>query len=196
MRHWVTFLWVFLIVLLFAVAYIIASNPYLQAKRDNSFMGDEDSEILIIEFGDYRDPVVIQIEDSMRKLREEYSVKFIYKHYPQTNESRLAAMAAECVGNQGYFEEMHNLLFATHQAFNSTSIYAWADSISGVNVEQMRWCMSVNLFDADIEKDKKIGDKLGVETLPLVFINGARFEGMNSYETYSSFIEQELNQNA
>ena len=81
MRHWVTFLWIFLIVLLFSIAYIITTNPYLQSKRDNSFMGEDDASILIIEFGDYLDPVTIQVEESMKKLRSNYSVKFISKQY-------------------------------------------------------------------------------------------------------------------
>lgn len=192
MRHWVTFLWVFLIVLIFSVAYIIASNPYLQAKRDRDYMGENSAEVLIIEFGDYLDPVVVQIEESMQKLRANYSVKFIYKHYPSTNESLEAAMAVECVGNQGHFEEMHNLLFENHLNFNSTNYYEWADSIKGVDMQLMRQCMAVNLFQSDIEKDIKLGDKLDIEDLPVVFINGARFEGMNSYQVYSDFIEKEL----
>jgi len=193
MRHWITFLWVFLIILIFSVAYIIASNPYLQAKRDSSFIGEENASILIIEFGDYLDPVVIQMEESMKKLRANYSVKFIYKNYPQTNESFLVSMAAECVGNQGYFKEMHELIFKNHLDYNSTSVYDWADSIPGVKMDQMKQCMNVELFRMPIEKDMSIGDRLKIKTLPVVFINGARFDGMTSYKVYSDFIEQELN---
>jgi protein-disulfide isomerase len=193
MRHWVSFLWIFIIVLIFSVAYIITTNPYLQSKRDNSFIGENNASILIIEFGDYLDPVTIQIEESMRKLRENYSVKFIYKHYPESNASTMASMAAKCVGNQGYFEEMHELIFENHLIFNSTNIYEWADTISGVKIDQMKQCMSVKLYEMEIERDKGIGDNLNIENLPVVFINGARFDGMNSYGVYSNFIEQELN---
>ena len=196
MRHWVTFVWIFLVIVIFSVAYITTTDPYLQAKRDNSYMGVDDAPILIIEFGDYLDPVVIQIEKSMEKLRTNYSgeIKFIYKHYPLSNDSYVAAMAVECVGNQGYYREMHDKIFENYRSFNSTNVYVWADEIQGVNVDSLRQCMKVGLYEKIINGDKKIGDRLKIKNLPLIFINGARFEGMNSYDVYSSFIDKELAQ--
>jgi len=196
MRHWIAFVWIFLVIVIFAVAYITTTDPYLQAKRDNSYMGVDDAPILIIEFGDYLDPVVIQIEKSMQQLRANYSgeIKFIYKHFPLSNESYMAAMAAECVGNQGYYEEMHDKIFENYRAFNSTIVYEWADQIQGVNVDNLHQCMDVRLYEKVINSDKNIGERLKIKNLPVVFINGAKFEGMNSYEVYSSFIDKELAQ--
>ena len=187
-----TFLWIFLIVIIFTGGYIVASNPYLQAKRDNSFIGEDNASILIIEFGDYLDPVTIQVEESMKKLRANYSIKFIYKHYPQSNESILAAMAVECVGNQGRLEEMHNLVFDNYLDYNSTNLYEWADTIAGVKIDQMKQCMGVKLYEMNIQTDLEIGERLKIQDLPVIFINGERFNGMNSYKVYSDFIEQEL----
>ena len=87
MKHWVAFVWTFFIIVFFIVAYSISNDPYSQIIRDSEFIGSPNASIIIVEFGDYLDPVSRQSENNMKRLRMDYDVKFIYKHFVKSNES-------------------------------------------------------------------------------------------------------------
>ncbi len=190
MRHWVAFLWIFLIIVFFIVAYSMSNDPYSKALRDNNYFGSENSSIVILQFGDYLDPVSRQNENNMKRLRMDYDVKFIYKHYVKSNQSKLAALGAECAGNQGYFEEMHNKLYAFTGVFNKNVLIAIADEIPRLKIEEFKMCVDADLFSMQIEKDFELGERLEVSYLPVVFIDGERFSGLKSYSEYSNFVKQ------
>lgn len=190
MKHWVTFLWIFLIIVFFIAAYSISNDPYSKILRDKDFLGEDNTSIVIVEFGDYLDPVSRQSENSMKRLRIDYDVKFIYKHFAKSNQSMLAAMGAECAQNQGYFEEMHNKLYAFRGNFGMTSMVEMADKIHGLKLEEFKVCILSDLFKIEIEKDFELGEKLEVSYLPVVFINGEKIEGLQDYGIYQKAINQ------
>jgi protein-disulfide isomerase len=190
MKHWVTFLLVFLIIVFFIVAYSISNDPYSRVLRESEFIGEDNASIVVVEFGDYLDPVSRQNENNMKRLRMDYDVKFIYKHFVNSNQSTLAAMSAKCAGNQGLFEEMHDKLYAFRGDFGLNATHTLADEIPKLKIEQFKQCILVDLFSMNIEKDFELGSKLGVSYLPVVFIDGKRFEGLQDYSVYSDFINQ------
>ena len=188
MKHWVTFLWVFLIIVFFIVAYSISNDPYSRVLRDDDFLGEDNASIIIVECGDYLDPVSRQSENSMKRLRMDYDVKFIYKHFVKSNQSKLAAIGSECANNQKYFEEMHNRLYSFNGNFGKNSLYEMADEIIGLRIEEFKQCVETNIFEIEIEKDFGLGEKLEVSYLPVVFINGKKFEGLQGYAAYQNAI--------
>lgn len=193
MRHWLAFTWTFLIVVFFIVAYSLSNDPYSQVLRDSEFFGPDNASITIVEFGDYLDPVSRENENNMKRLRMDYEIKFIYKHFVHSNQSILAAMGSKCAQNQNLFEEMHDKLFSFNDDFTLNATSSMADEIDGLKMTEFDQCMDVDLFKLNLEKDTRLGERLEVQYLPVVFINGVRFDGINNYSVYSDFIEQELN---
>jgi protein-disulfide isomerase len=193
MKHWIAFGWIFIIIVFFIVAYSISNDPYSQILRDSEFFGQDNASITIVEFGDYLDPVSRESENSMKRLRMDYNIKFIYKHFVHSNQSMIAAMGSKCAQNQNLFEEMHNKLFAFDGEFTLNATRSMADEINGLKIGEFNQCMNVELFKLNIEKDTSLGKRLEVLYLPVVFINEVRFEGINNYDIYSDFVEKELN---
>ncbi|MBT3416891.1 thioredoxin domain-containing protein [Candidatus Woesearchaeota archaeon] len=191
MKHWVAFVWTFFIIVFFIVAYSISNDPYSQIIRDSEFIGSPNASIIIVEFGDYLDPVSRQSENNMKRLRMDYDVKFIYKHFVKSNESIHAAMGAKCAQGQGFFEEMHTSLYSYSGDFTVHAINNMAAEIGGLKLDKFEVCMDEGLFKFNIERETNLGERLEVAFLPVVYINEKRFEGLVDYSSYSSFIDNE-----
>ncbi|MCD4759839.1 DsbA family protein [archaeon] len=185
------FVIVILIVLVVIIAYFISTDPYNRAKRDRYFMGNEDAKTLIVEVGDYLDPTSAASEENMVKLREEYDVKFIYVHYNSFNFSRTVAMAAECAGVQKDFELLHGKLFDNYLKLNLSVIYSLGKDIH-LDRGEFENCISSELYSKIIDRDYDLSSSLDISVLPVVFINGERFDGLRNYSVYQEAVEKGL----
>jgi len=184
---------VILIIFILIFAYLIYNDPYNRAKRDIDFLGNESADVLVIEFADYIDPLSAASEKNMVQLRSNYSseIKFIYVHYPSTNNSRMAAMAAECAGSQKKFEKMHTKLFENYRNITEKNIYQWAEDLN-IREDEFKLCMEKNVFDKIIDRDYDISSDLKASRLPIVFINKNRVEGLQKYSVYKDLLDSEL----
>nr|MBA4405045.1 hypothetical protein [Nanoarchaeum sp.] len=192
MKSW-NFLWIILIIAIWIVAYSIVNDPYNQAKRDKTFLGDKDAEVTIIAFIDYSNENSSISEESMKSIRETYKdkIKFIYKFYNYSDLSFQLAMAAECAASQQKFERMHNLLFENYYNISNVNIYSFATQIY-LRQDEFRICMDKQIYGQSISSDYKIAERLKIKTIPTVFINGQRIEGLNNLSVYSEIIDSEL----
>src|SRR5438093_1453862 len=90
--------------------------------------GPEDAAITIVEFSDFQCPHCAEAFPELRKLlRSRSDVRLVFRHYPLDSSCNtslpvplhpnacLAAIAAECAGDQGRFWEYHDVLFENHE---------------------------------------------------------------------------------
>lgn len=91
--------------------YTIAGDP---------FKGDPEAAVVVIEFSDFQCPFCKQhAEATQPVLNEQYvdtgEVMWVFKHFPLGihPQAPMAAVAAECAGEQEQFWTMHDLLFAS-----------------------------------------------------------------------------------
>src|SRR3989344_6874018 len=103
----------------------IAAAGRPPAIGDDYVLGDANAPVTIIEFGDYQCPFCGRFFNQTEpQIRENYvktgKVKFVYKDLiiidgfvAGGQESKNAAMAANCAGEQGKFWEYHDLIFET-----------------------------------------------------------------------------------
>ena len=90
--------------------------------------GPRDAAITIVEFSDFQCPHCAEAFPDLRKLVRSHSdVRLVFRHYPLDSSCNaslpaplhpnacLAAMAAECAGDQGRFWEYHDVLFENHE---------------------------------------------------------------------------------
>ncbi len=190
-KGWYTFVLIVLIGLVFVFASLVYNDPYNRAKRDRDFMGSKNASILVIEWCDYLDGLCAKNELNMKRLRDEFDVKFIYGHYVLSNSSRVAANAAECAGLQGKFEKMHELLYENYLDISLSKIYEFADQIK-LKESEFKDCMEKMAFAGIIDRDFDIGKDFKIKSLPLVFINGKRFDGYFNYDVYSKAVNESL----
>ncbi|OGD87421.1 hypothetical protein A2870_01480 [Candidatus Curtissbacteria bacterium RIFCSPHIGHO2_01_FULL_41_11] len=152
-------------------------------------LGEASASATIVEFGDYQCPACKQADPIVKKFLEDKgsNVYFIYRHFPLTQahaNAMSAARAAEAAGIGGKFWGMHHLLYEKQAEWSSLSnvdakLVEYASSL-GLNIDQFKNDMG----DAtgDINSDKNLGEKLGVQSTPTFFVNGKMYPGVLSYE--------------
>jgi protein-disulfide isomerase len=139
-------------------------------------LGPADAPVQVIEFADFECPFCAQFYRTIKPIWAKYpkQVALTYAHYPiQGHRFAIpAARAAECAGEQGRFEAMHDQLFEGQDQFG---LRPWDDYAAAARVPDM------TAFDACIKKTdpiprveegKALGAKLDVQGTPTIIING------------------------
>ena len=113
--------------------------------------------------------------------------------------SQRASEAAACAGQQGYFWEMHGLLFESQNvvwATDSSDLVAlmtrFGGSIEGLDQDSFSQCLN----DRSPEEQLKAADSeqrsRGITSQPIFEIGSQRLFGSQSFETMSTVIEEAL----
>ena len=115
------------------------------------YKGNPDASLVVVEFSDFecpfcRDHAVDTQPIIDEALVETGEVLWVFKHLPLDAHpsARVAAVAAECAGNQGQFWEMHDLLFE--------SIDEWAGDNIDVNPALLDLASEVPLDRTEFEQ--------------------------------------------
>ena len=139
--------------------------------------------------------------DAKPQLIEEYvntgKVRYVLKYFPFLgDESFLAAMAAECAGEQGSFWEYHDLLFSRWRGegrgtFLPDKLKDYAQEL-GLDTQAFGPCLDASRYEATVMADKNQGQEKGVEYTPAIFINGKLSGAPRDYAELRAWIEEAL----
>lgn len=137
-----------------------------------------DREMVVVQFGDFECPFCRRLHLATAKVRESASVLMRdgIVHFPlRTHRNAFdAARAAECARNQDRFDHFSNTLF---QNQDSIGVTAWTDlaSRAGVpDVDLFSACFRDGVTRPIVDRGRSLGEALGVDATPTVFINGFR----------------------
>lgn len=184
-----------------------ASHP----NADFNALGDPDAPITITEFSDFQCPYCRLFYENteallIAKYVENGTVYFVYRSVGGFigEESKAAAEAAYCAGDQGKFWEMHDILFANQTgenvgAFSDRRLNAFVDEI-GLDRDAYDECAASGKYDDLIRQDELAAAEAGIDSTPSFVIsyevNGeskTRFlRGAESLEGFSQEIEAAL----
>jgi protein-disulfide isomerase len=167
----------------------LSPTPDVSSDPDSwRMMGDPDAPVVVEEFGDFQCPYCGQFHmDVEPKLREDYiatgKVRFIFRNFPVVDsfvaggvESRDAALAALCAGEQGNYWEYHDYLFE-HQsgenegAFSRPHLKEFAVKL-GLNEDSFSQCLEKERYANIIRADEQIARRLGLRGVPSILVNG------------------------
>ena len=162
-------------------------------SADEHVRGAEDTALVtFVEYGDFQDSPSAAAADSLALLVENYpdTIRVVFRPYPlihNFDKSALAAQAAEAAGEQGFFWEMHDLLF-THQAewtsLSEAEFVDWLDQ----DVEDLG--LDVRRFASDLQSEEietrvqeywESAQSAGLPWVPIMLINGQIYSGPRSY---------------
>jgi protein-disulfide isomerase len=154
-----------------------AVKVMLEPPRYTVPMSDKDpvrgnvaAPVTIIEFSDFQCPFCARVNPTLARVRETYGdkVKIVFKDYPLPNHPQApkAAEAARCAGEQKKYWEMHGAAF--DQCLDSGK---WAETIRA---------------------GSELGDKMGVNSTPTLYVNGRAIIGAMPFENFKSIIDEEL----
>jgi protein-disulfide isomerase len=173
-------------------------------------IGNDDANVTVVEFGDYRCPVCKQFHDqTWPQLKDNYidtgKIKFYFVNYAFLDQnfagetSTRAAVAGECVLNQDeeQFWNFHSALYENQGAERQD----WAtqdflmelarENTEGLDYNQLQTCVDNRQTSEKVQQDRSIGRNAGVTGTPSVYVNGNKIENWQ-YSGLRAAIEQQL----
>ncbi len=165
-------------------------------------LGDNNAKVTIIEFADFQCPFCGEWQKTVfPNLKKNYidngKARFVFMDYAFLgDESIRAAEAARCANEQNKFWEYHDTLYESQKgenegAFADINLKQFAKDLK-LDPAKFNECFDSKKYQPDLTEDLNKASSLGVQSTPTVFINGFKYEGLQSYYAYSSAIEAEL----
>jgi len=178
---------------LLLVACAVASAPEPDGPMrivlgDSPQRGPGDAWVTLVEFADFQCPYSADEEGALQAILADLpaEVRLVYKHdplYPLPHpDSRAAAVAAECARVQGpapdgYFWQMHDLLFQNQADLSPSALLSYAGQISGLDTVAFSACTATQPPLARVLADQAQGLAAGADRTPTLAVNGARMVG-------------------
>jgi protein-disulfide isomerase len=157
--------------------------------------GNAAAPVTIIEFSDFQCPFCARVNPTLDKVRQTYGdrVKIVFKDYPLANHPQApkAAEAARCAGEQNKFWEMHDAMFANQRALEVPALKQTARTI-GLNGAAFDSCLDSGKHEATVRAGTELGEKMGVNSTPSLYINGRPLIGAMPFENFKQVIDEEL----
>jgi protein-disulfide isomerase len=173
---------------------------------DDPAIGDANAKVTIIEFGDYQCPSCRMFWREVEpRLKKDYintgKVRMVFRDFPIVQihpESIMAAMAADCAGEQGKYWQYHDKVYGEQDKngddlvrFKATDLKKWGKDI-GLDPAKFNACVDSNRYSDEVLKDKADGDGVGIQGTPTFFINGHVIGGAQPYPVFKKLIDELL----
>lgn len=157
--------------------------------------GNPSAPITIVEFSDYQCPFCARVNPTLDRVRSTYGdkVRIVFKDYPLPNhlEAPKAAEAARCAGEQNKYWEMHDAMFANQRALGVPALKQAARAI-GLDGAAFDTCLDSGKHSAAVLAGGTLGNKMGVNSTPTLYINGRPLIGAQPFEAFKQVIDDEL----
>jgi len=158
------------------------SQPMIADQRvdvptgDAPSLGRPDAPVTIVAFSSFTCGFCADAADALYRLHERYPdrVRVVFRHATIDN-GATAALLAVAAREQGFFWEMHDVLFAHDAEIGSLS---FAELIPGLDTERLRADMQRPEINRQLTDDRDIARALGVTATPTLFVNGIRMQGV------------------
>lgn len=168
---------------------------HVEVASHDPVRGDAAAPIAIIEFSDYQCPFCGRVTPTLQQVRDTYGakVKIIFKDFPLPNhpQAQKAAEAAHCAGEQGKYWEMHDRMFGDQRALEVPALKASAVAL-GLSPAEFNQCLDSGKFAGAVHEDAALGEKLGVNSTPTLYINGRPLIGAQPFDAFKQAIDEEL----
>jgi protein-disulfide isomerase len=154
--------------------------------------------VTIVEFSDFQCPYCKRVEDSLKKIHENYGdkVRLVWKNEPLPFHPRaipaaqLALEARAEKGDKGFWEA-HAKLFDLQPKLEDADLEGAAKDL-GLNVDKVKDAIKTQKYKKEIDADADLGDDLQASGTPHFFINGRRLVGAQPYEKFQKIIDEEI----
>ena len=165
-------------------------------RPDSHIMGNPDSLVTVVEFGDFQCPFCGTTEITMRKVREAYGsrVRFVFRQFPLPNlhaHAEAAAEASECAADQGKFWPAFEMLYDKQNDLTDPALAHYASEL-GLDMKRFNACFSSGAMVERIQRDVADARAVGVDRTPTFFVNQQRIIGGIDYAEFARLLDQEL----
>lgn len=158
-------------------------------------IGAKNAAVTIVEFSDFQCPYCKGAQNTLKELLRDYGkdVRLVFRHLPLDIHAQAfaSAQAAFCAGEQGFFWQYHDALFAS-VSFSPETHNRLASSL-GLNVIKFESCLRSEKSRVAVLADMQEAKRLGVDGTPTFIVNGKLIRGTPGLKDFRSIIERELN---
>ena len=170
-----------------------------EVSPEDHVKGPEDAVVTLVEYGDFQCPACGSYHPIIKQLSDEFSedLKVVFRHYPLNSihrHAQIASQAAEAAAQQGYFWEMHDILFERQTDWANVrdprSLFLeYADELT-LNTEQFEAYMNSAEAKAAVDADYDGGFAAGINSTPTFFVNGSKLSNPQGLEPFRQLIQQ------
>ncbi|MFA5796450.1 MAG: thioredoxin domain-containing protein [Candidatus Woesearchaeota archaeon] len=159
-------------------------------------LGSPDAVLTIIEFGDYQCPYTKQFNlDIAPRLLAAYNgtVRIVFKDMITGKHinSDISAEAAECADDQGKYDAYQQILFSRQGTATFITLKRYAAEI-GLDTARFDECLDSRKYKSEVKDDTAEGRGAQVGETPTLFIDGAKMNGIFTFNEYKAVIDQAL----
>jgi len=174
---------------------VLLVSPRITVRQVGPTRGPADAVVTIVEFSDFQCPYCRLEAGTLHRLLDEYpkQVKLVFLDFPLSAhpDANNAAQAAACADEQGRFWAMHDLLFKHQDALSSEDLRRYAAE-AGVEAAKFDDCMKTGRKASSVERSLKVGEQVGVDGTPALFVNGRPLSGAVSYAELKQTVDEEI----
>jgi protein-disulfide isomerase len=151
-------------------------------------LGRTDAPVTVVVFGDYQEEGTREVDGLLRLFAEgpDFKMKYVYANFPVDQScnpstevtkfagacrAAFAAEAADIMAGPEAFWKMHNWIMFTKGVFTDEALDAEA-AAEGLDPALFREAIANSATRAKIVSDAAAAKSLGIQSIPLVFING------------------------
>jgi protein-disulfide isomerase len=196
--------------------YDIRVDPLLEDRKheestmagllagDPPLMGSRNAPVSLVEFSDFECPYCQRLksileQDVLPKASGKVSIAFKNFPLPMHPWAKPAAMMAACAALQDTpdFWKIHDFLFDNQKSLTADNLtQKVSDFVStGTSLDkaQFQKCLDKDLTLGIVTKDMALGQQDGVRATPTVFVNGVKYEGVESADQLLAIINSAAN---
>ena len=190
---------------------IVQITPQSRPMVNGRNLGDPNAPVKIEVFEDFQCPSCQSFSEQIEpQVVETYGatgkVYYTFRHFPFLDDNQIrkesdqAANASMCAAEQGRFWDYHDMLFANWKgenqgAFIDRKLISFAEAL-GLDMNAFNTCFRENRYKDEIDADRALGESLGVQGTPSVFVNGELLTPgfVPSFSDISQAVEATLSQ--
>jgi len=192
--------------------YDLRIDPLLEErKQDESVLtallagdppttGSSKAPVTLVEFSDFECPYCLRLKTMLEQEvlpKEAGKVKVVFRNFPLAMHpwAKPAAMMAVCAGlqDEAAFWKLHDFLFENQKDFTVENLEQKVTSFvsTGTKLDKLQFqkCVDKDLALGIVTKDTALGQQYGVRATPTAFVNGVRYEGVQSAAQLLSIID-------
>lgn len=158
--------------------------------------GPADARVTLTVFSDYQCPYCKAFAADIKRIEAKWprDVAVIIRHFPLQfhSHARAAALAAECAGAQGKFNEYHDLLFANQDSLSARTWHGLAESARVPDLVAFDACTTNQALLLSIARDSAEAARLGVEGTPTFLLNDLKYVGNPGFDSLDAYIAREM----
>jgi protein-disulfide isomerase len=180
----------------------VALTPEQLQRVPGISVGSASAPITIFEFADFQCPACGRWATFIEPVIKERLVntgkaRYVFYDFPLGGNhvhSFLAARAGRCANEQGKFWEYHQALFARQNDWSfersaEEKLLEYGQAV-GLDGDKFEGCLRSDKYAREVSESKSLGESLGVDGTPSIYVNGQKITPPSSY----SELEQQLRQ--